>query len=174
MEEKENNKITKPNHKQTHNQAIVSFELLQNCSLRINAHKGPPPEWDLCNCIFWPFANIRPQLAKNTVRLKTWAAYHHSPAETDSVNHRTCFSLARPLFTSWTFQSACWQMCSCTRPHARPRRGFQHCSAAPRQKRDKDERMGESYIYTAFKHAVCWRLKGLLIGDTASFNREHI
>lgn len=70
MEEKENNKIRKPNHKQTHNQAIVSFELLQNCSLRINAHKGPPPEWDLCNCIFWPFANIRPQLAKNTVGLK--------------------------------------------------------------------------------------------------------
>lgn len=91
----------------------TSFELLQNCSLRINACKGPLPEWDLCNCIFWPFANVRPQPVQNRVGLKIGAAYH-SPAETDSVNCRTCVSSARPVFTSWTFQSARWQMCSRT------------------------------------------------------------
>lgn len=156
-----------------HDQATLSFELLQNRSLRINARKGPPPEWDLCNCIYWPFANTRPQPAKNTGGLKIWAAYH-SLAETDPVNCRTCFSSARLLFTSWTFQSACWQMCSRTSRHAQPCRGFQHCLAASRQKWDKDEWKCKSYIYTAFKHTVYWRLKGLMIGDTAGFNRDHV
>lgn len=152
---------------------MVSFELLQNCSLRINACKGPPPEWDVCNCVFWPCANMRPQLEKSTIGLKMGTAYH-SPAETDSVNRRTCFSSVRPLFTSWTFQSAHWQMCSRTSLRAQPPRGFQSCLAAPQQKWHKDKWKCESYIYTAFKHTVYWRLKGLLIGDTAGFNREHI
>lgn len=152
---------------------MVSFELLQIYSLRINARRGPPPGWDLCDCICRPFANRRPPLAKNTVGLKTWAAYR-SQAETGSVNRRTRFSSARPLFTSWTFPSARWQMCSRTSPHARPRRGFQHRLAAPRQKPDKDKWKCEGYIYPAFKHTVCWRLKGLLVGDTAGFSWEHV